>query len=576
MLGPAEASCVSQILTAQAVASDMGESRAASSGVNSWATCHLRNSERDAHKVMKRQKTKLDIQIQTINCNGVYVPWISPETWLEFVVKKGLWPLMAGCDLHDWDGSDRNWTEFWRVYEKLNPNFELFEMVDIDLGRTAAMLVHGDEGRTLKKGGLMVTSLQSALGRGYDEKRVRGQRSDTALLRVNFAGHSFTTRYVVNTMPKTSYETESNVFYAMLDHVARSLSKCLEEGYVDDRGHRFRIVLLGVKGDAPYLSKAAHFYRSYNTTAKRGQERGPPKGVCPYCLAGTPGYPAEQVDTSKPRWLETVAVKLPWLKRPAFIRHLIHDPGDPASFFKTDIWHVFHLGFGRSWVASVVQLVLPVLPLQNLEEKWEFLTSEYLGWCNTNKKQAHISRITPYLMSYNDSSGAMGNWHKGALTTNLMQWLVDLLGKVPADAQGLLMKCRQASYRMNSMFSILYRSGAFLSEHEATFVSQQGLEFLACYSGLAAALFRDGKQWMFPLYPKLHMFHHLMLDIANQARSAKVALSPMLWACQIDEDVVGRSSRLSRRVNIRLVSQRALDRYLVAAHSAHSNAGLLV
>ena len=147
----AEASSVSQILTAQAVAADMGEGRSASCGVDKWASCNLRHSERDAQQTMKKQGTKLDVPITSISCNDVKLPWISPQTWLRFVIKKGLWPVMAGCDRFDDDGARRNWSQFWSEYRKVNPGFELFSMPDVDLSRTAAWLVHGDEGRTLKK-----------------------------------------------------------------------------------------------------------------------------------------------------------------------------------------------------------------------------------------------------------------------------------------------------------------------------------------------------------------------------------------------------------------------------------------
>ena len=51
----AEASCVSQILTAQAVAAAMGKGRAAACGVDTWASCHLQNSERDVQRTLKTQ-----------------------------------------------------------------------------------------------------------------------------------------------------------------------------------------------------------------------------------------------------------------------------------------------------------------------------------------------------------------------------------------------------------------------------------------------------------------------------------------------------------------------------------------
>jgi hypothetical protein len=210
-----------------------------------------------------------------------------------------------------------------------------------------------------------------------------------------------------------------------------------------------------------------------------------------------------------------------------------------------------------------------------LEEKWDYVTNDYLDWCAANQKQAHVSRITPYLMSYGDSSGAMGNWHKGALTTNFMSWLVDFSGKIPADEEGLLMRSRIATYRMNSMFTVLYRAGAFLTEEECAYVSDQGLHFLAAYSSLADAMFQKSRQWLFPLYPKLHVFHHICLDVRRLGLEAKTAVNPTMHACQIDEDTVGRASRLSRRVSIRAAASRTLDRYLVSAFTAFDKSGLL-
>ena len=557
---------------------DMELDVAAKKGILKWSTCGLTNTERDVQRTIKRQKTKLEISIGSMPCAGCDLPWISPENWLRFIVQNGLWPTLAGVQRHDWEGARQNWSEFWSTYEQINPSFELFEVArskQIDLSRTAAWLIHGDEGRTLKRGGLLVTSLQSALGRGYDQKRTKGQ--GVSKLQVNFAGHSFCTRYVISTVPKTSYDTQPEVFNASLENVAKSCKKLFGVGFVDRaRGSEcFRVVIIGVKGDAPYLSKAAHFYRSYNTAVKRGEERGPPKGCCPYCLAGTRLCAAEEIGTDSPQWLTTVAVKLPWIRQPALIKYLLHDRSDPSNFFKSDIWHIVHLGFGRSWVASVIQVALPVLPCANLDEKWEFLTDHYLQWCRANKKQAHISRITAYLMSYHDHSGAMGNWHKGALTTNFMQWLIHLLGSIPQDADGLLVECRCATYRMNSMFSLLYRAGAFLSRDECAFVAAQGLGFLKTYQKMAVLMFQASKQWCFPLYPKLHIFHHICIEVQRAGIMVGVGCNPTMWGCQMDEDCIGKASRLSRRVNIRRVAFRALDRYLIAAYSAFRKDGLL-
>ena len=528
------------------------------------------------HATVKKQGSKLDVKISEMSCDGLTLPWISPETWLAYLVQKGLWPKLAGVESGGYAMAREVWTEFWRKFKIINEDHELWSL-DLDLSRAAAFMVHGDEGRTLKKGGLMVTSLQSVLGHGWDNKRVQKlYRDGVPRLSLNFAGHSFTTRFVSSALPKTVYESNPKVFYDAMGHLAKSLRRVLVQGYVDpSSGERYHIVIIGAKGDQPYLNKLAGFYRSFNTTAKRGDERAVPKGVCPYCCAGMVGFPAEDLGTACPVWLPTVGVKLPWLRTPALIEELPHNRGNPAAYFHSDIWHIVHLGIGKSWAASVVQMALPALPLRNLEEKWEFLTSHYRRWCRAHHRQPHVTKITPVLMSYGDYSGAVGAWSKGALTHSLLAWLVDLLGEVPQGNDGLLQVCREGSYRMNAMFSTLFRADAFLTGQLSSFVSEQGLCFLRLYSDLARKQFEAGRQWLFPLYPKLHIFHHLMLRVLQQGRSFGFATNPLMHSCQMDEDTVGRVSRISRRVNIRKVASRSLSRYLIQAHTAFSDAGWL-
>ena len=54
-----EASCVSQIRTAAAFSEDIGAEHAASIGVGQWAACGERNSERDVHRVLKKQRDQI-------------------------------------------------------------------------------------------------------------------------------------------------------------------------------------------------------------------------------------------------------------------------------------------------------------------------------------------------------------------------------------------------------------------------------------------------------------------------------------------------------------------------------------
>ena len=554
----------------------MGEAAAARCGVGLWSACTEPNSERDVHKVIRKQGTALNVPLSHLNVKGLDIPWISPRNWFAWLVKNGLWTHLAGVARSQYDAAGSMWSEFWRRYQNLHPHFGLFDIPNVDLSCCAAFLVHGDEGRTLKRSAIMVTSLQSALGSGYDTKRVGMVNQGALPLKVNYAGHSFTHRFISSALPKTIYEDDPEIFHGVMEEFALSLRSLLFDGVVDPMTNKtYRVAVIAVKGDAPYLVKMGRFYRSYNTTVKRGDERTVPKGVCHRCLAGCIGFPAEEIGTVNPRWLQTQGVRLPWTVTPAVIKHLVHDNTDPSTYFQTDIWHIVHLGFGRSWIASVIALTLEVLPCPNLEAKWDYLTDRYRGWCRRNHKQSHVSSITPYLMSYHDRTGAMGNWSKGMLTTNFMLFLVELLSSLPRDHRNRLELCQKATTWMNELFSCLYRADVFMTKEECEYVFQRGLAFLKAYEALAQSLFREDRPWLFPLYPKTHSFHEQMVTIKTNSDQHNMSINPMVYGCQCDEDTIGRAARLSRRVNVRMVMQRTMQRYLVSAYSVFSKANLL-
>lgn len=571
----AEATCRSQILTAQAVEEDIGKAAAAQCGISEWGSASLHHSEAHVQRVTAKQGTKLDVPISSLIVGNVEVPWISPRHWVERLVRKGMWPRLAGAPTNDYNISGQIWARFWNDFEKVCPEFEVFSR-PFDRAKTAAFLIHGDEGRTLKRHAILVTSLQSGLGQGFDNKRLPRRVNGQWTLKVNFIGHSFTHRFVTSTVPKTHYESNPELFHKVMEEVALSLKDLFDVGVFDPvTQETYRVVVIGVKGDAPYLAKCGNFYRSYNTTVKRGTEQSIPKGVCHRCLAGTPGYPCEEIATMSPRWSRTQGVRMPWLSTPSVVEHLMHNMSDPATFFYSDVWHIVHLGFGRSWVASVLGLTLEVINEPNLDAKWTYLSNEYRSWCRSNRTQTHINAITPYLMSYGDKTGTMGQWHKGALTTNFMKWLPQLLTKLSCDQRGLLLECLAATKSLNALFGILYRADAFLTTSECEQVVSNGMIFLSAYSKMARAQYAVGRPWNFPLYPKLHAFHECLLTVHGDGRRSGTAANPLLFSCQVDEDVVGRSSRLSRRVNVRLAMLRTLERFLISANTAYVKAGLL-
>ena len=97
-------------------------------------------------------------------------------------------------------------------------------------------------------------------------------------------------------------------------------------------GEIFRIAILGCKGDWPYLQKAGNLNRCYSTAAKRGDSKKV-HGICHRYMAGLPQFPPEQLDSTRPEWLKSVGIQLPWNTTPPLLKHLLHDRSNPATFF---------------------------------------------------------------------------------------------------------------------------------------------------------------------------------------------------------------------------------------------------
>lgn len=555
----------------------MGVEAASKAGISQWANIHTKNSERDTHRVVGKQGTCLKIPISEIQVQGETLSWISPRDWLRYIVNHGLLYMLSGLHYEEKHLVGAVWKDFWTKYEPLNSDHGFFYKPDANYERTIGLFIHGDEGRTLKRGGLMVTSIQSILGVGFDRKRLKRPRgaNDIGKLQVNFASHTFLTRFVVSVIPKTSYQSNPDYFHDTMDKLAIDLLDLLETGITDrSTGDVWKFCIIGVKGDMPYLQKIGKLRRSWNTTVKRGQQRTEPRGVCHLCLAGTNQYPAEDT-SSGAGWIATIGVQVPWDVEPGIIKYLPHDQSHPASFLQADLWHCIHLGIGKSFVSSAIQIALEVVPASNNDERFQWLSAHYHRWCRSVKRSSYVSKINAYLVSYGDGPGATGNWSKGSLTSNLARWLNQLLGDLPDDQHRFLSRCREAVRQLNAALSFLYNAPLFLEYTECKYVVDRGNFFLQCYTRLASECYRLGRPHLFPLFPKIHAVKHCWLTLDNQSNSHGYGLNPLTASCQMDEDTIGRVARVSRRVSIRVVVKRTLQRHLVACWNVWTKAGVL-
>ena len=121
------------------MAEEFGPEAAASGGVDAWASIHARNSERDVQRVVKEQETTLKVPISQLQIQQSLVEWISPRSWMEFILQRGLLYMLSGLVFEERDSIRSVWRHFWNRYEQLHPHFALFDC-DYDLSRVISTL----------------------------------------------------------------------------------------------------------------------------------------------------------------------------------------------------------------------------------------------------------------------------------------------------------------------------------------------------------------------------------------------------------------------------------------------------
>ena len=122
----------------------------------------------------------------------------------------------------------------------------------------------------------------------------------------------------------------------------------------------------------------------------------------------------------------------------------------------------------------------------------------------------------------------------------------------------------------------MYLAPLWIDAAEAKVIAGHGLQFLEIYQALATQASREGRA-LFLYNSKIHMNDHIFRNLAWEAEMAPVALNPMTWGVQLDEDLIGKASRLTRHVSSKpaFTIKRTLQRWLIASFAAWSKAGML-
>ena len=585
-----KASCAAAARCAQDVIADFGEVAAnVSGGLRKLAESSSKNAERNCHSLFSQLKLKMPLDVSFLKTESdLRVPYISVRTWLQMLTDQNCTHLAAGLRRPDGAREAAIFQEFWKRFAENHSEHPVFERAKagfVTLDKCIPLLCHGDEGRSKKRQPFLVVNVHSALGRGIEPGLKTATHRPYKKLLCNFVGHSYTTRFLLAALPKEDYTgPRAWVFDLLLSTLASDLKFVSDTGVTNSRGSRYWGICIGICGDWPFLVKAGGLTRSFMNAPKH-KEQGDAndglrecRGVCHLCDAGRPGVLFEEIATTNPAWAATELRTSPFGPNGCHWEVVPHEPNALAKLFKYDLFHVVHLGVARSFLGSALVMLSFLEDGPSVEVRFNQLTMRYLDWCRQHRCPAHTQKITKDHLGWaNQKCYPTGGWHKGALSTQLMNWtewrfLNEAENENWANKDPMLPLMGEAAVALNTFVRRLYGSPAFLCQADALLIGNYGMRFLRRYNTLARMAFSNRRQ-LWAIQPKFHAFAHLVMSLFIESKFTENIL---MYSVQMDEDFLGKPSRLSRKVSEKLCSERVTIRYMEACYSEWVKCGYFI
>ena len=336
-------------------------------------------------------------------------------------------------------------------------------------------------------------------------------------------------------------------------------------------------MILNTMGDWPFLVKAFSLNRCFSNVSKQGSSKQRPKGICHCCLADRDGFPFEDFESRSPRWRQTINQVSPFGGDPALLK-LPHDQANAPSFLGQDVFHGWHLGAAKQFLASAIVLLSETFPGSSIPKRFENMSDDLMHWAREQKERPLIRRLTRDTVGWPSAADyPCGSWSKGSTSTCLLRWFISVCQRRAhlIEEGSLLQDAYRAALEIYRFFAKCYREDVWVERSRALEISQHGFAFLRLH-GRCAQRAHDANRPLFIFMPNLHRLHHLFFCLHDQAQVASKCLNVMIWNCQVEEDYIGRPSRTSRRVATQQVIRRTLQRALEASFAKFVSSGFLI
>ena len=418
-----------------------------SRAMREFARVRLEDAERGCQKVLSDHgllvKVKIDYVQLGEDARLKQFPMMKFSSWVQHLLDNGRLArqLVGAPSMEKMKGV---LTEFWRRWRAIDPVHFVFELAAqgrLQLEATVPFFSHSDEGRSLKHQPVFVLSCHGCVGRGTRAWLESGEHKapvECNAMGLNFAGQTWSTQFLVATMMRSLAVGHPHAFKKLVQVFAEDVKTLWEHG-VRSGDHHVWLIHMNTKGDLPALKSMGNLKRTFHNVPRGPSSKRACLGICHLCLGGqeaTPegaaAVPYEDMNRDAD-WIQTQNVSIPWDEAPPIFAGMPESYQRP-SFFATDLWHNFHLGLGKGFVASawacIVESDLPALPAGSVEARFAHVTMLYKEYFSRKRIVPFVSEISRDSLNFPQSNATpMGKWSKAAATTEMMLFLSDFGSK---------------------------------------------------------------------------------------------------------------------------------------------------
>ena len=417
----------------------------ASSAIRQFASIRTKDAEKKAHEVLKEHDLTVRVPIERMDLDGPLkchksFPYIKFSSWVRFLWDTGRL-ARALCACSDFVAMSQKLEVFWKRYRGIYPSHKIFQMEAdglVDLRYVIPVYSHSDEGRSQKHMPLWVLSVHGAVGRGTqcflskNKDKIPLHRSGLAL---NFIGATWTTQFMHSCMLRRAYKKTPKVLDEVVEAFSADMADLLLNGVAKD-GCVIRVAHLGTKGDLPALGTLGHMEHTFRNAPKASKSQKACEGICWMCCGGKeapPAVPYEDFSTS-PLWEATLGQQEIWKgETPPILLGVPLQDDELWSFYKTDVWHNFHMGVAKYWAAGSLVGMLENIPMwedATMEERLQSLNADYHGFCLRKKVSPVVDELGRETLGWPTAGTCpCGSWNKGSASTHFMAYLDDFVSR---------------------------------------------------------------------------------------------------------------------------------------------------